>query len=775
MPALLALLAALGQLPPAQLAQPAQTVDVRANLAELDTAEKTLRAEGKVVLQSGGLRLLAEELEYGTETRAGSAGGGLVLIDGDVAVSATEGTYSLQGEGSLSLEEAQLWQKAPGSQAQLLKATDAASARSSGRNLVLLKAEHLDRVAKGRYLARKLRMTSCDCGAAVVPDWSLSASEADIEPGERAILWWPTVYIKTVPVFILPALYVPLSNRRTGFLFPRPGYSGQNGFLIDEPFFWALNESWDLTFTLGYRFGLSPAETATASGQTLYSRAGSKGVRGSVELRYAPVEGTWGRLYVAAIDDRHGDPTADGTSLRSPRGFRGELSFRHATELDGFGVRADVNLVSDANYLSDEAVDVLRDVVPYVRSQAWAGYRGANGSAELATAFYQDMRYEVWASSLVPEHWFSGKDAPALYHRPIALVGSVPQTQIVGPLRAGMDIAAARYQPVSAFTAPAPDVDLSLTRLDVSPYLAWPMALGPIHGELYARGRGDLSAYTGPSGLAGTATGTEVEASHLRALIGGWLGTEISRTFLDGTLKHTVEPRIELRAGSPRWGNEPTLTGLVAPLDEFDERADGFVQGQVALATRLLRKGKGELVRLEVGQDVDLRAGKAADTFARLDVSPRYVGASATARYDWALRRVALVGAGLHVDDGRGDVLSLGYDHLAFGGTDRMRAGLDQLFGFPIDQTTSTDQVFNQISLSLGVTIISGISLRYAAAMNPDQPLPFFKRILQHSGGLTLTTGCDCWKVDVYATYAQTGSYNIGFLVDLKNLGSFGH
>jgi hypothetical protein len=74
-----------------------------------------------------------------------------------------------------------------------------------------------------------------------------------------------------------------------------------------------------------------------------------------------------------------------------------------------------------------------------------------------------------------------------------------------------------------------------------------------------------------------------------------------------------------------------------------------------------------------------------------------------------------------------------------------------------------------------------GIGLRYSASMNPslkddkEKLLPFDQLFLQHSAGLSLTTDADCWHLDLSLTYVPSSDrFVFGFLLDLKNLGSFG-
>jgi hypothetical protein len=363
MPALsLALALALGQIPPPQLAQPGSTATLTAKAAELEGGTHRVRAQGDVVVKSGDIAVRADAMEYDTEAREGTASGSVVLADGNLVLVGREASFSLLGEARLTVRWAELFQKLPGERPPVEKVSDLQSAHSFGHNAFVIRAEELELLGPGHARARSMRISSCDCGEAA-PAWSIGAKAADLIMGERALLTWAAFYVKGIPVLPLPVVYMPLSERRTGFLLPRPAWANvdSSGFSIDEPFFLTLGRSWDVTLEAGYRFGAE--ETAEKAANN--TRVGTKGVRLAAELRYAPSEATAGRFKVMAVDDRHHD-IANGMYL-GPRGWRGELSARHSTLFgDAAFARADVNLVSDKNLLLDEPFDAVVGL-----SQTW--------------------------------------------------------------------------------------------------------------------------------------------------------------------------------------------------------------------------------------------------------------------------------------------------------------------------------------------------------------------------------------------------------------------
>lgn len=62
-------------------------------------------------------------------------------------------------------------------------------------------------------------------------------------------LYGAKLFMWDVPVLYLPYWAMPTANnRRTGFLFPYIGYGANEGFLYEQPFFWAPAHNWDIEF-----------------------------------------------------------------------------------------------------------------------------------------------------------------------------------------------------------------------------------------------------------------------------------------------------------------------------------------------------------------------------------------------------------------------------------------------------------------------------------------------------------------------------------------------
>jgi len=106
---------------------------------------------------------------------------------------------------------------------------------------------------EGEDLTRlgKTRFTTCPAGR---DDWFLNASELTLDHAdETGTAWHSTLDVKGVPVFYLPYVSFPITDRRrSGFLFPTVGNSSTNGFTLTAPYYFNLAPNFDDTLTPRY-------------------------------------------------------------------------------------------------------------------------------------------------------------------------------------------------------------------------------------------------------------------------------------------------------------------------------------------------------------------------------------------------------------------------------------------------------------------------------------------------------------------------------------------
>lgn len=80
------------------------------------------------------------------------------------------------------------------------------------------------------------------------PDWMLGFNKAIYDTKSEEIRFYDAkVYVKKVPVFYFPYLYIPLSKeRRSGFLYPQFSILENEGYLYRQPYFLNISKSQDL-------------------------------------------------------------------------------------------------------------------------------------------------------------------------------------------------------------------------------------------------------------------------------------------------------------------------------------------------------------------------------------------------------------------------------------------------------------------------------------------------------------------------------------------------
>jgi LPS-assembly protein len=107
--------------------------------------------------------------------------------------------------------------------------------------------EHITKHWGDIYTFKQAKITTCDGD---VPAWSFSADEAVVEIDGYARLTHSTFQVKDTPVAYSPYFVIPVKTKRqTGFLTPEFGRTSKKGLVFSQPFFWAIDDSNDMTFS----------------------------------------------------------------------------------------------------------------------------------------------------------------------------------------------------------------------------------------------------------------------------------------------------------------------------------------------------------------------------------------------------------------------------------------------------------------------------------------------------------------------------------------------
>ena len=114
----------------------------------------------------------------------------------------------------------------------------------------------------GNYTLKNSMLSSCD---AKNPLWKMSFADSIYDSNaEYMKLYDAKMYFLDVPVAYTPYMAFSTNKKRSsGLLFPLFGYSAEDGFVYEQPIFWAISDSMDLEFNLQIRSNRSIGGYAT--------------------------------------------------------------------------------------------------------------------------------------------------------------------------------------------------------------------------------------------------------------------------------------------------------------------------------------------------------------------------------------------------------------------------------------------------------------------------------------------------------------------------------
>jgi LPS-assembly protein len=200
-----------------------------------------------------GTRVEAENLEHkaGVYTLTGSAR----VEEDDATITADrivydENTGETVAEGSVFYDDPKVTIRAETAEMNLTTKTGVIydSYLFIKQDGYHVRSPEMHKRAEDRYFLRKASATTCD---GPLPAWCIAGNDIDIIVGERLKMWHATLRVKNIPVFYYPYFWIPIvAERRTGILNPELGYRKTLGAIVRQPFFWAIADNRDATFTL---------------------------------------------------------------------------------------------------------------------------------------------------------------------------------------------------------------------------------------------------------------------------------------------------------------------------------------------------------------------------------------------------------------------------------------------------------------------------------------------------------------------------------------------
>ncbi len=171
------------------------------------------------------------------------------------------------------------------------------------------------------------------------PDWMIGFDKAIYDTTTKELkLSDAKVYIKDIPIFYFPYLYLPLSkDRRSGFLRPKYANMSDEGSLLELPYFWAISKSQDLEIDPQIR---------TKRGYGLYAT-----------YRFFHAKDAYGTIKAGFFNDKKS--YTDKYNIRYNKHYGVELLYKNYTLIDALSKKGYQNALyingvhlSDRDYIS---------------------------------------------------------------------------------------------------------------------------------------------------------------------------------------------------------------------------------------------------------------------------------------------------------------------------------------------------------------------------------------------------------------------------------------
>ena len=226
-------------------------------------------------------------------------------------------------------------------------------------------ADRVAMVEAGQARLENFRFTTCMPDQ---PDWQLKASRVDLHLDDgTGTARHARLEFKGMPVLYSPWMSFPLTDeRKSGFLYPRVGFSGADGLDLSVPWYWNIAPGQDATLTGRW------IEKRGFMLDTEYRFLGHR-QRGQIDLEVLPDDSRAGRTrYYGQFD------------------YRARLAPR-------WSARADFRRASDDDYFIDLGNDLVDSSVQFLRSFAMISGRGSDWSLDVLADSFQVLDDNVVA------------------------------------------------------------------------------------------------------------------------------------------------------------------------------------------------------------------------------------------------------------------------------------------------------------------------------------------------------------------------------------------
>lgn len=638
-----------------------------------------------------------------------------------------------------------------------------------GRDLFVMRGDKIVRTGKKTLLIDDVYFTPCDCGADSRPTFSIHAKSAKVVLDDYALLYRPDIQpldlkIPLPPLLNFPLLYMPLSKRKSGLMPPRIEFWPQDGVYVEQGFFWAINQQFDATVALGYN-------------QT-------RGVRSSLEFRYAPITGMFGTLSVSHIHDFKylGDAWAQQAQKQPlpPLGAeRFYIGYQHTHGLDTrLPLRLNLTLYSDRTYPGDFSFTVAGQALAYAPSRAVFEYRGDDARLSLGISAYQDIAATRFLWSQEARRTLQRLPDLVWNHAPIQIGHGVlaafdARLSLLTSLQSGSGF---YLQPRAAPALITDNIGVCQTADD-----------GNCKSEAtrsparYGRAQLQMSV-SRPSPLRWLSLTPEIVSllsinansleptpqprffTMLRLGAVSQIG-RIYRVNAQTQLRHRIMPSLQYSL-LPTVLGVPPREGMNDVLDERDLvsphhqlalglHSDLFLKSGSAAAQPLLAVWLRQYFNL--GGLERMAAPGVGELLAGVQLTQRWFSLNLRTAYNYDSQEMREILLGVSTQDNRGDRLNVSYVRVLQGGNSNTQTGLFELSpggAVPLaSQAGSTHNINTSFNLVPYRGIAIGGSLMWGFKIRSDEPDLTRFGFTQAALNLDYVSPCDCFAIGVGSTF----------------------
>jgi len=287
-----------------------EPVDITADALDYDASQQQYIATGNVVMHQGERTLRADSITFNRRTGDGLAKGHVELRQADEIVTADTVQFNVGEE--IGLVQNGKIDSPPGQ--------------------FIASGEEIRKTGPHSYSFRGAVFTTCRCPKEGRDPWQIRAREAEVDVGGYGVVRDATVDVLGIPALWLPWLILPIrTERQSGFLLPELSAGTRQGFQVGIPFFWAVADNVNATFT------------------PLYSVR--RGFKDDTKLEYVFGKESSGDLFTAFAYDQEVDPDSQNEPYNKERwAVIGNQNYHLP---DDWLYRSDFRFVSDNDYPID--------------------------------------------------------------------------------------------------------------------------------------------------------------------------------------------------------------------------------------------------------------------------------------------------------------------------------------------------------------------------------------------------------------------------------------